>query len=45
MIPVEVKREALRGVYPYPKWQDKVDKMSENQVHTVYARFLAQKKL
>ena len=45
MIPVEVKREALRGVYPYPKWQDRVDKMSDNQVHTVYARFLAQKKL
>ena len=40
-----VMRQYVRDAYPGDTWKRKVDKMSDNQVHTVYARFLAQKKL
>lgn len=33
---VECMRDWLREVYPFPKWQDKVDRMHEPQVIAVY---------
>lgn len=39
------KREALKKSYPGPKWADKVDKMSDKQVHATYMRLLNNKQL
>lgn len=38
-------REAVKSVYPYPRWMAKVDKMSEAQVWALYLRFKKESKL
>jgi hypothetical protein len=38
-------REALKGVFPHRKWQQKVVKMSEAQVVAVYHNLKQQNKL
>lgn len=42
---IEQKRMAIAEVYPYKKWSDKVDNMSDNQVIGVYNSFLKSGKL
>lgn len=39
------EREAVKAVYPYQAWRDKVDKMPDNQVIALYKRFQRQNKL
>lgn len=41
----EQKREALKRSYPSKTWSDKVDKMSDKQVHATYMRLLNANKL
>lgn len=41
---VQQMRDALKKVYPGPRWSAKVDKMSDNQVIAVYNRLLNNKK-
>lgn len=36
----EQKRAAIKRVYSSPNWEDKVDKMSDAQVHNIYIRML-----
>lgn len=39
------QREALKGVYPGPDWQEKVKAMSDGQVSAIYLRLKSQKKV
>jgi hypothetical protein len=39
------KREALKGVYPGDKWQQKVASMSETQVNAIFLRLRSQGKV
>lgn len=39
------QREALKGVYPGDKWQQKVAQMSEAQVNAIFLRLRSQRKL
>lgn len=39
------KREALKGAYPGPAWQQKVAKMPESQVTAVYLNLKSQGKV
>lgn len=39
------QREALKGVYSGEKWQQKVDDMSDSQVHAIFLRLKAQGKV
>lgn len=41
----EQMRQALLGAYPGPRWAEKVKRMSEGQVFTVYTRLKNNKKL
>lgn len=41
----EQKRAAIAKSYPGQKWQDKVAKMSDAQVHATYMRLLNAKQL
>lgn len=41
----ERKRAIISWVYPGDKWLDKVNSMSDAQVHVVYMRLLNNKKL
>lgn len=34
----EQKRAWLKELYPWPKWSDKVGKMSDAQIHSTYMR-------
>lgn len=42
---VAQKREAIKKAYLSPNWEEKVDKMPDKQVHSVYQRLLNQKKI
>ena len=42
---IEQMREALMKSYPSQKWQDKVLKMSDNQIIAIYTRMLNAKTL
>ncbi len=42
---IEQMKIAIAEVYPYKKWSDKVDNMSDNQVIGVYRSFLKSGKL
>jgi len=39
------EREELKKVYPNPRWKEKVDKMSPDQVTAIYIRLRSQGKL
>jgi hypothetical protein len=39
------KREALKGVYPAEKWQQKVSSMTEGQVNAIFLRLRSQGKV
>lgn len=39
----EQKRAYIRQAYPWPKWEAKVDKMSDAQVHATYTRIINKK--
>lgn len=44
MSPLQI-REAVKQVYPYKTWYERVNKMTEAQVVALYMRFKAQGKL
>lgn len=37
------KRAFLKQQYPWPTWEQKVDKMSDQQVHATYIRMISKK--
>lgn len=39
------QREAVKGAYPGPAWQQKVAKMSEAQVTAIYLNLKSQRKV
>lgn len=39
------ERELIKALYPYQRWYDKVNKMSDAQIIALYMRFKAQGKL
>lgn len=39
------KRETLKGVYPGPKWTEKVNAMPDSQVTAMYLRLKSQGKV
>lgn len=42
---MQLKRDAVKRVYPSPNWHKKVDKMSDAQVAAIHERLLSQGKL
>lgn len=40
----EEKRTWLKQWYPWPSWEAKVDRMSDQQVHATYMRMINMKK-
>lgn len=42
---VSEMRKVLYTIYPGLKWRQKVDKMSEQQVHAVYISFMHRRKI
>lgn len=44
MLSIEQMREKIKEVYPGPKWIERVDKMSDDQVRVIYKRFLYENK-
>lgn len=41
----EQKRDFIIKAYPGPSWEEKVAKMSDAQVHTIYIRLINRKKI
>lgn len=39
------EREELKKAYPNPRWKEKVDKMSPEQVTAIYIRLRRERKL
>lgn len=39
------KRAAIKNVYRSPNWEERVDRMSDAQVHVIYTKFQEQGKV
>lgn len=42
---VDEKRKAVKEAYPWGPWQQRVDRMSDQQVSAIYERLKTQNKL